>query len=854
MNRLTFFFISLAILIIAILYFPQTATAQSEAQKLISLPPIPDEGFLPNTFIVYGRGKKADTGITDNVQYNQITESMPDLEMFFKFGGTLELLTTNLNLRKHDIVISEIMWGTDAGHSEKTNSQWIELYSPQISIPITPQLYLFFTPFENHPHRDIITPSDVSIQLPNNDSLRVLDAISNLHLGKWNLPGRSGRRPYVNVVSAYRNISYPEETNGTLHEISIPPGSYKASWKATPELGRRNTKISVPYVATPGTQDVTDMFFRPPLKTSVRSDQIVINEVRNDTSHHNHDWVELKNVGRSSVNLEHWELSIVTGVEEDTDLVDLPDYEMPPGEILLLQTQHPHRTTLAGAVDIQDPETPETHGATHKYFVDPDLDLPNIGKFVLLLRSESDKNGKDLAIADYAGNGFFTDTSSDYNTDFWPRKGQPFPTDVANFGDNPTFGSLNTTWARLRYQRNDGHHIDAWAEVGMQGGIGYDPNADLRVSPGTPGYDNTALKTRIDDKDTRTPLADDEFSVGELSFSEIMSDAGPQRNQAQWIEIYNSSLTEAVNLEGWELEIRNLENGGFTYVSGRVPLNTAIILPNQTLLLVSKRASTNVSENRIYNLYQQHQHQLRPSNRRILLLNPEGFYLKLTDKRNPQLDNDDIVVDEAGNLSVGVAKPTALWKLPEPDPSVRRPLVRQYGEPFRLDQQDGKSDAPTPGRVPEAWRQADKRRVGATYYGNSDDRGTPGYRLGSPLPVKLSSFCPSRDTLNQAVVITWTTESELNNAGFNILRGESENGEFKIVNTTLIHGAGTSSEQQTYSFTDTTADPNIAYYYQIQDISFKGMCRTLATARLKGHISGVGKLTRTWSAVKAPSH
>ena len=41
---------------------------------------------------------------------------MPDLESFFTFGGTLELLTSeDTNLEKLDIVISELMWGVDTG-------------------------------------------------------------------------------------------------------------------------------------------------------------------------------------------------------------------------------------------------------------------------------------------------------------------------------------------------------------------------------------------------------------------------------------------------------------------------------------------------------------------------------------------------------------------------------------------------------------------------------------------------------------------------------------------------------------------------------------------------------------------
>ena len=47
---------------------------------------------------------------------------MPDLEAFFGFGGTLELLTPEKDstgeastLNKHDLVMSEIMWAIDEG-------------------------------------------------------------------------------------------------------------------------------------------------------------------------------------------------------------------------------------------------------------------------------------------------------------------------------------------------------------------------------------------------------------------------------------------------------------------------------------------------------------------------------------------------------------------------------------------------------------------------------------------------------------------------------------------------------------------------------------------------------------------
>ena len=135
------------------------------------------------------------------------------------------------------------------------------------------------------------------------------------------------------------------------------------------------------------------------------------------------------------------------------------------------------------------------------------------------------------------------------------------------------------------------------------------------------------------------------------------------------------------------------------------------------------------------------------------------------------------------------------------------------------------------------------------WYGDSRDIGTPGFVKGIQLPVNLSFFRPTLE--NGAVVIRWTTESELDNAGFNIYRSRTRNGEFKQVNTQLIQGAGTTGERQTYKWIDTTAKQGVIYYYQIEDVSFAGERQVLTTTRLKGFVSARNKLTTTWSELKS---
>ena len=120
------------------------------------------------------------------------------------------------------------------------------------------------------------------------------------------------------------------------------------------------------------------------------------------------------------------------------------------------------------------------------------------------------------------------------------------------------------------------------------------------------------------------------------------------------------------------------------------------------------------------------------------------------------------------------------------------------------------------------------------------------------VPVELSTFSPVRNKKTGTVMITWSTQSELNNAGFFIKRSNQKDDEFQVINATIIAGAGTTSEKQFYTYEDTTAQPNVVYYYQLEDISLDGNRRTLTRGiRLKGHIGAAGKLTSTWGELKA---
>ena len=138
-----------------------------------------------------------------------------------------------------------------------------------------------------------------------------------------------------------------------------------------------------------------------------------------------------------------------------------------------------------------------------------------------------------------------------------------------------------------------------------------------------------------------------------------------------------------------------------------------------------------------------------------------------------------------GNLG---ADGGAAWALPMDEDGGRSSIIRRH-----VQVAIGPA-GPEDGTLMENWVLASDTGFAAqpthirtvTYYGAQSDAGTPGFRAGGALPVELSHFSPARDKVTGAVVITWSTQSELNNAGFFIKRSQQRDGEFKVINATMI--------------------------------------------------------------------
>ena len=567
--------------------------------------------------------------------------------------------------------------------------------------------------------------------------------------------------------------------------------------------------------------------------SSVPRTPIVFNELGNGSGDTN-DWLELRNVTGSAVSLKDWELSVVADAkQEDTSLVVFPDVSVPANGLLLLTNQPSDKTPLAGGDDITPPagsSDKKRKGLTHLSVVNAALSLPDDGKFLLILRNAKEKRGLNEAFVDVAGGGgsstdaFIRDQTRLYDTHVWPLQ-------VLESPGSDTEDSLSAGKVWLRAKADIvGYHRDAWAEAAFSG-LGYDRKVSKSAeTAGTPGYPNGAVKTQ-----PATPK-------GAITMSEVMFDSAGG-TLPQWIELYNTSKTEALNLNRWELEIQNRKSDDLV---GRpvvtLTLQEKMIQPNQTLLIVTGNARASSAdvfpEDRVYNLIQLHEKNLRIKTPRDTFLSAEGFYLKLT-------DGTGALVDEIGNTDGDRrTDDTPAWALPVPLSEVegmRSSLVRRYDNGVARE-----------GTSREGWALAAnfaKFKADGLHYGHADDIGTPGYRQGGALPVELSSFTLTR-TESGAVVVTWTTESEVDNAGFNLRRSLKRDSGYTLLNPALIAGAGTTGERQTYTFIDTSAKPGVEHYYQIEEVSFGGKPETLVTRRLRGPVSPAHRALTTFGEVK----
>lgn len=107
------------------------------------------------------------------------------------------------------------------------------------------------------------------------------------------------------------------------------------------------------------------------------------------------------------------------------------------------------------------------------------------------------------------------------------------------------------------------------------------------------------------------------------------------------------------------------------------------------------------------------------------------------------------------------------------------------------------------------WTEVTNATVDGASSENSEYLGTHVY-YGGATPITLASFTATAKA--GVVELTWETASETNNASFVIYRNN------EVLAT--IEGAGTTSETNTYVYTDATVVPGVTYTYVLADVDY----------------------------------
>ena len=86
--------------------------------------------------------------------------------------------------------------------------------------------------------------------------------------------------------------------------------------------------------------------------------------------------------------------------------------------------------------------------------------------------------------------------------------------------------------------------------------------------------------------------------------------------------------------------------------------------------------------------------------------------------------------------------------------------------------------------------------------------------------INLASFTATPKF--SKVIMQWSTESEIDNAGFNLYRAEAEAGKYIKINSSLIPAQGSATKGASYEFIDTNVQNRKTYYYKLEDIDLQG--------------------------------
>ena len=324
------------------------------SQTLNGTPGTAGDEIGRNSFVVYemnGTPPNGIVGINEKIVtaenpvngFNATDEgAFPNLKELLDFGGTIALVINfgadgpgnnpdpdytyarPEDVQEFTLVISEIMWGTDAAANDPASVQWIEVYNEGAALSDDDELRLVF--YEN------VRATDATVKLMTGFGAEVeyavVDRVSTVSRfgAKWKPKGGSGRStadptndiPESYLVSMYRKRSlngtrdgYEYNAKGEPDRDTFKDGTDPDQWIAS--VGRIN--MGGAFIGSPGSVQVDAGGLAEATKDpdSLPATAVIINEIYNSPDTGDLDWIELHNTGNTDVTIRGWELEAVHG-------------------------------------------------------------------------------------------------------------------------------------------------------------------------------------------------------------------------------------------------------------------------------------------------------------------------------------------------------------------------------------------------------------------------------------------------------------------------------------------------------------------------------------------------------------
>jgi hypothetical protein len=108
--------------------------------------------------------------------------------------------------------------------------------------------------------------------------------------------------------------------------------------------------------------------------------------------------------------------------------------------------------------------------------------------------------------------------------------------------------------------------------------------------------------------------------------------------------------------------------------------------------------------------------------------------------------------------------------------------------------------------------------VGVVYDGTGRQKGF--IAIPQSTLIALNTF--TAVSKSDKVILQWSTESEIDNAGFNIYRSGAEDEKYTKINSSLIPAQGSSAQGASYECIDANVQNRKTYYYKLEDIDLSG--------------------------------